>query len=126
MVNSNEVNIDLENGECNVCELNTSKTLNKNKRGSCPIPFPCPCPLGLPCLLPLLLPVIIFGLGLLALIGYIIYVYGFNNGNWNPNVNSYSNDPLNFIANQANQFLSNRFNNVDQLSQLSPINSDIN
>ena len=79
--------VDLERGE-NVLE---AKTIIKNKRGSCPVPFPCPCPLGLPflpcipCILPLLRPIIIFGLGILALIGYIIFVYGFNNGCWDPN-----------------------------------------
>ncbi len=125
--NSNEVNIDLENGKVNECgELDTRKTtLSKNKRGSCPIPFPfpCPCPLGLPCLLPLVIPVIIFGFGLLALIGYIIYVYGFNNGNWNPTANAFASDPFSFVANQANSYLVNRLSDVDPVSNFSPNNN---
>ena len=88
--------VDLERGE-NVLD---AKTIIKNKRGSCPVPFPCPCPLGLPflpclpCILPLLIPIIIFGLAILAFIGYIIFVYGFNNGCWNPNDTSCDNVQL--------------------------------
>ena len=120
---NNVQQIDLEKGETNDVRIDGDlKIAATSKRGSCPIPFPfpCPCPLGLPCLLPLLIPVIVFGFGLLALIGYIIYVYGFNNGNWNPTANAFASDPFNYLANQANTYLVNRLSDVDPVSDFSP------